>query len=161
MALTADRLRELLHYEPGTGFFTWRIKPCRRVNAGAVAGGWAANGYRQIRVDRVKYRAHRLAWLYVHGVWPQEQMDHLNGDRADNRLENIRPATSGENMQNLRGPKRNNTTGFLGVRKHGSRYRADIKTNGKRELLGVFATAAMAGDAYLTAKRQRHAFCVI
>lgn len=87
--LTAERLRELLHYDPSTGEFKWRVYHGARAWPGASAGGWNQTGYVLIGIDGVKYLAHRLAWLYVHGTWPPRSLKHRNFLRYDNRLENL------------------------------------------------------------------------
>ena len=113
--LTAERLREVLDYGPDTGVFTWKIRTNSRVKVGDVAGALRPDGYIQISIDGRLHRAHRLAWLYVTGESPPDQIDHINGVRDDNRIANLRLATSAENKQNLRRAKSRNKTGFLGV----------------------------------------------
>jgi hypothetical protein len=109
--LTAERLRELLHYDPDTGVFTWLRVKGRRVRVGALSGKANGGGYFQIGVDGRIYYAHRLAWLYVHGEWPVASIDHVNCDRCDNRLANLRPATKAQNAANAR--KRTDTSATL------------------------------------------------
>src|SRR5687768_4110898 len=122
--LTAERLRELLDYDPDTGVFRWKTRPVRaeylrtdRAWNSRFAGrpaGTLVKGYVCILIYRRSYRAHRLAWLYVHGEWPRNELDHEHGNRADNRIEKLRSATRGQNMQN-RKPNSNNTSGYPGV----------------------------------------------
>ena len=102
--LTAERLREVLAYDPDTGVFTWkaRTSPFSRVNVGDVAGNLRRDGYIEICVDGRKHQSHRLAWLYVYGEWPADQIDHINGIRTDNRIANLREANNAENHHNLR-----------------------------------------------------------
>jgi hypothetical protein len=110
--LTAARLRELLNYDSSTGEFTW----CERrssVPAGGTAG-CLKDGYIVIRVDGVLYRAHRLAWLHVHGEWPKDQLDHVNHERADNRLTNLRQVDNRENARNTT-LRVDNNSGRVGV----------------------------------------------
>lgn len=90
--LTAERLRELLDYDPETGYFRWRRDVGARAWKGQLAGTMARDGYEYIGIDRRRYPAHRLAWLYVHGEWPRGLLRHLNWLRSDNRLENLREA---------------------------------------------------------------------
>lgn len=111
--LTAERLRELLSYDPETGIFR-RVATRRQVKSGDIAGSDDGKGYWRIRVNGEKHRAHRLAWLYVNGAWPIDQLDHINGDKLDNRICNLREATNSENQQNRSLPK-SNTSGRLGV----------------------------------------------
>jgi hypothetical protein len=87
--LTADRLRELLHYDPETGEFKWRVRVGPRFAAGSCAGGWANDGYVMICIKGVKHRANRLAWLYVHGTWPSGKLRHVNFLRYDTRMCNL------------------------------------------------------------------------
>ena len=79
--LIAERLRELLSYEPETGVFRWRVSRGPAV-AGSVAGSLTTYGYIKIKVDGRFYRAHRLAWIYVHGVWPSKDLDHKDENKA-------------------------------------------------------------------------------
>lgn len=155
-ALTATRLREVLVYDSSAGQFRW-LQSRGPILAGAIAGTKRANGYTQIRVDGRFYRAHRLAWLYIHGVWPSHDVDHINGDRDDNRIDNLRDVTRAENMQNERRARRNSKTGLLGASPNTcGGYRADIKVNGRQTLIGVYPSAEQAHQAYLQAKRAMH-----
>ena len=163
MNLTAERVRELLDYDPETGVLTWKVRRGGRAHLGAVAGVPDGLGYVSIRVDSRLYRAHRLAWLLSHGRWPPEQIDHINGVRDDNRLSNLREATRGQNMENQRRPRAGNTSGFLGVCWHArsKKFMARITTGGTRFYLGVYPDAESAHAAYLKAKRELHVGCMI
>lgn len=160
--LTAARLRELLHYEPDTGVFTWTQNRWR-VFSGDIAGGVGLQGYVIITVERRTYRAHRLAWLWVHGVWPAADIDHINGNRADNRLVNLRDVDRQTNLQNLTKAKTHNKTGLLGVcySARDKRWIAQIKAPGAPRVLGYFKSPKEAQDAYLEAKRLWHPGCTI
>jgi hypothetical protein len=156
--LTAQRLRELLNYDPETGVFTWRVKiPRSKVNAGAVAG-CLQTGYAKIKIDGFVWLGHRLAWLYVTGKNAPPQIDHIDGNRSNNRMENLRPSTSSENQQNLREARSNSKSGVLGVIPYRSGFRACIKHKGKTKYLGDFATKDEASAAYLSEKRIAHPF---
>jgi hypothetical protein len=151
--LTLERLREALDYDPGTGAFAWRIAK-RGINKCDPAGT-VIKGYVQIGLDQVFYRAHRLAWLYVYGRWPQGDIDHINGVRGDNRIANLREATHSQNMAN-RGPQKNNKSGFKGVSQHTQtgKWIAFIKAksgNSKVRNLGSFDTPEEAHRAYRAA----------
>ena len=99
--LTQARLRELLFYDANTGNLIWKITRSLNAMAGTKAGYCKkSDGYVYVRVEQKAYTAHRLAWLYVHGVWPTQCLDHINGERADNRFLNLRPATVKQNAEN-------------------------------------------------------------
>ena len=156
--ITVETLRRLLDYEPDTGIFCWRIQPSRSVKAGAVAGSVNGDGYRYITVNRKAFAAHRLAWLYTHGVWPDHQIDHINGYKTDNRIANLRDVSGTVNMQNQTRSPKNSTSGYRGVRwdKRDKRWRATIKVNRKCHHIGYFKTAEEAHAAYLAAKLRLH-----
>jgi hypothetical protein len=155
-SLTQERLKELLHYEPETGTFTW-VKARPGCKLGATAGTINCYGYVQIMLDRVTYRAHRLALLYVHGLYPPDGVDHINRGKTDNRIVNLRYATSAENSQNnAKGVK--NTTGYVGVIKYMGKYRAQVYKNKVQYNLGVYETTELAYAAYLEGKAALHTF---
>jgi hypothetical protein len=157
MKVTAEQLRSLLAYDPETGWLTWRETKGRAMR-GAVAGTMA-HGYRLIRIQSRRYAAHRLAWLYVYGEWPEADIDHINGDRADNRIANLRKATRAENQQN-RAIDHANTSGYPGVTydKARQKWKAHIRKMNKTVNLGRFESAAEAGRVYLAAKAHLHTF---
>lgn len=157
------QVRELLNYDPETGVFTWRVVRSRMVKAGDVAGSVNAVGYRYITIKRRHYLAHRLAWLFVHGVWPAIQIDHENGLKDDNRLENLREATRSLNQQNQRRAQAGNKSGLIGAHwnPNDRNWRSHIMVNGKTIGLGAFQSAQAAHEAYLRAKRIHHAGCTI
>lgn len=160
--LTQSRLMHLLAYDPETGVFTWRVSPTNGVRVGTVAGGKRSDGYHQINIDGKHYRAHRLAWLYIHGHFPG-LIDHLNGIRADNRITNLRDVDCSINSQNQRRAQSANKSGLLGVCWHkcNAKWRAQIRLDGRKKHLGLFATADEAHAAYLEAKRLHHRGCTI
>lgn len=151
--LTQEYLKSLISYNLLTGIFVWKTRPLdsfattragkiwntRFANktAGTTHGG---NGYLQIKINGESCLAHRLAWLYVHGSMPVDQIDHISHDRLDNRLVNIRACTRTDNQKNKSMDKRN-SSGFTGVSwfKRGSKWRADIRVNGKLKYLGSFS----------------------
>lgn len=159
--ITAERLRELVHYCPETGIFT-HLESRGRVRAGAIAGCYS-NGYIVIRLDTVLYGAHRLAWLYVHGQFPIGDADHIDGNKSNNKICNLRDVDRSTNLQNQKfASSRNKSSGLLGVNKRGNgTFRAYIKINGKYASLGTFKYAKDAHEAYLAAKRIHHKGCTI
>jgi len=159
--LTQERLKELLHYDPETGIFTWRATTSNRVKTGDRAGNRNTNGYRRLRIDNVHYLEHRLAWFYLFGEWPKPFIDHINGDPSDNRIANLRVATRLINQQNFRRARKDSATGVQGVYASGKRFYAKIKVKGEKMYLGMFPTKEDAHQAYLTAKRKHHEGCTI
>lgn len=159
--ITVERLRALLDYDPATGNLLWRASPNNRVRAGALAGVIGSNGYRRVMLDMVRYPAHRLVWLHVTGQWPSQQVDHINGNRADNRFENLRDVSPSANAQNQRAAKASNKSGFLGVYPARGRFCAAIWLGQAPKHLGYFDSAEAAHAAYVTAKRQMHQGCTI
>ena len=152
-SITADELRSILHYDPLTGVFT-RIKPTRKCRVGTVPGSFNSKGYFRIMVNGKKYQAHRLAWLYVYGTWPKNQIDHINRNRSDNRIANLRDVTNQQNMCNA-GDFSTNTSGRKGVYwdKRDSRWRACITDKGRYLSLGYFDTQAKAVAARVAAEK--------
>lgn len=161
--LTAARLRELLRYDQETGSFVWLAKtsPFSRVSIGDEAGTLRADGYRAIAIDGALYLAHRLAWLYVHGEWPNNEVDHLDGDRANNRFTNLRDVEPSTNRQNMRRATCRNQSGLLGVSTTKKGFVASIGLNGKVKQIGVFKDAADAHEAYVRVKRVKHEGCTL
>jgi hypothetical protein len=147
-ALTAERLRDVLHYDPGTGVFTWRMRTSRCVHVGDVAGMiHVHDGYRRIGIDGLLYKASRLAWLYTTGEFPTSGIDHVNLVRADDRLCNLREATSSQNNANA--PMRKDAkSGFKGVHRRKNKWVAEIQVNGKHIHLGAFDSAERAFIEY-------------
>jgi len=157
--LSQGRIREILDYDAKSGQFTWRKITSNRVRVGGVAGVKAANGYIYIAVDNYKLLAHRLVWLYVYGEWPKDQIDHINRNRSDNRLANLRLASMSDNACN--GTLRNtNTSGFRGVsldkRKTKKKWLAQIVKDGRQYGLGYYSTKEEAFDAYRKAAIELH-----
>ncbi len=154
--LSLVRLKELLSYSPETGAFTW-LKNRGRITAGDFAGNLDTRGYVRIIIDGKKYRAHRLAWLYTHGKWPEDQIDHVNGNCSDNRLENLREATCSQN--NFNKPlQKNNTSGVKGVYWHKGKQRwtAMCRVNGKRFTVGTFIELEKAAEAIRDFRKANH-----
>jgi hypothetical protein len=155
-ALTQKRLRELLHYDPESGIFSNRVQ---RIGSpiGKVVGTPNSNGHLQIMISRRLYMAHRLAWLYVYGVWPTSRLDHKNRQKTDNRIANLREVSPSENCQNV-DLYTNNTSGLKGVcwRKNEQRWSATICHQHKQIHLGYFDTKESAHLAYRVAATVLH-----
>ena len=136
--LTQQILKQLFQYNPDTGIFI-RLVSRGNAKAGAEAGSKGGHGYLQIRIDRKRYLAHRLAWLYMTGEFPKDQIDHINHVRVDNRLVNLRGATRQENGRN-RSMQSNNTSGITGMSwdKHAGKWLAQIRVEGKQIYLGLY-----------------------
>ena len=159
--LSQSELKKLLHYNPDTGVFTW-LQSRGSVRAGTVAGctrTWDRHPSVPISINNKKYKAHRLAWLYVHGRWPFDQIDHIDGNPLNNRISNIRECSHSGNQQN-RTLNKNSSTGYMGVSYHkrDGKYQARIKVNNKKKHLGYFDTPEEAYQAYVEAKAKLHTF---
>ena len=155
--LTHERLREVLHYEPSTGVFTWRVSRYA-ARVGTPAGcSYGETGYFRVKVDQRAYLAHRLAWFYVTGEWPEDEVDHIDGDRANNAWENLRAASRQENGRNTRRPA-NNTSGVKGVSYSKSRreWRAAIRDGARYAYHGWFKTQDDAVSAVLAHRAAAH-----
>jgi hypothetical protein len=148
MMPTAQQIRELLSYDSSTGVFTRSVRTSNRIKAGSMAGSKDRKGYLCIRVLGRTHKAHRLAWIYVHGVWPAGEIDHINGDKADNRINNLRDVSKSTNQQNRRTVR--------GYSRDGLRWKAQIVANGSKFHLGCFGTEREAHDAYVRAKPEMH-----
>ncbi len=161
--LTQTRLKELLHYCPITGVFTWKVARRGAALAGSVAGCVTSSGYRGISVDSVVFRASHLAWLYVYGRLPDSFIDHIDTNPTNDKINNLREATIAENNQNVVRARKNNLTGLLGVGWHekDGMWRARITLNGVQMFLGNFNTKEAAHQAYVSAKKQLHTFSTL
>lgn len=156
--LTQDRLKNLLHYDPDTGCFTWNCdRP--KCSKGALAGGLCKDGYVMIGIDYNIHRAHRLAWLYMTGAFPDTHLDHINGVRTDNRISNLRLATPAQNQQNQK-LRRDSTSKQAGVSwsKQHKKWYAYINVANKRKFLGLFADLTEAISVRKTAEQLYHPF---
>lgn len=154
--LTAERLREVLEYVPTTGIFYWKVSRGPSWPAGRPAG--CINkviGYCVIRFERKLYFAHRLAWLWMTGEWPKDEIDHRDTDRANNKWANLREATHAENMKNVR-RRANNTSGKKGVYRHQNKWRARIRINGIIHHIGMFDDIERAAAEYNLAATRLH-----
>jgi hypothetical protein len=152
--LTQQQLKELLSYDANNGDFVWLVQRGRK-KAGELAGVKDHYGYVVIRIDTKLYKAHRLAWLYTHGEWPINGLDHINRDRADNRIENLRDVSHSANMHNAK-VRCGSKSGFAGVRWRPERNRwvASIKLGYRHYNLGSFQSFDEAVDARRDAEKR-------
>ena len=155
--LTAERLRELLAYDPETGIFTWKTTMGSRAVAGQQTDSLDDHGYVRIRVDKRLYRAHRLAVLYMSGSFPPADVDHINLNRADNRWKNLRNATRTINARNT-SLRSDSTSGAKNVSWHkaSGKWLVNIAVEGKSKYIGVFADKEIAAQAAAEARRKYH-----
>lgn len=162
MKITAERLRELLHYDPLTGVFTWLVSHGRggRYPAGSIAGYMHHKGYIDIWLDGRFYRAHRLAWLHVHGAWPEKDIDHRDTVKHHNWIKNLRSATNAQNAQNR--PSIRKDGSHVGVTRYKptGQWLARIMVAGKPIHVGYFEHEADAVAARREAKAVHHPFSI-
>jgi hypothetical protein len=154
MRPTAERIRELLDYNPLTGVFIWKHRANGPTKwntkwAGKVAGSQRGNGYIAIAIDGVKYLAQQLAWAYMTGDWPSSFVDHRNLDKSDYRFDNLRLASFGESSANI-SVRKSSKSGFRGVcfSKQKNLWRARLNKEGVEYHIGFFGSAKGAGIAY-------------
>ena len=154
--LTVDLLKELFDYDKETGNLIWKRKSSASVKVGDIAGTLKDNGYIYVGINHNSYRAHRLIFLMHKGYLPKT-IDHINRDKLDNRIENLRPATVSQNSMN-RDITSKNKSGYKGVwwDKHKNKWRAVIKTSGERIHLGYFANVEEAGQVMRKAREELH-----
>ena len=149
---TPETLRKLLSYDPDTGLLTWKRRPIDMFATERAGKSWNArlcgkpafktsnnDGYNQGGIFGKNYLTHRVVYAIHHGAWPVNQIDHISGDRSDNRIANLRDVTSAENQRNMQRPS-NNTSGHIGVSWKGDRckWRAKIGVYGKSRHIGYF-----------------------
>lgn len=159
--ITPEFCRQLLRYDPETGKLWWRARPREMFSSGRLFAAWTvkyegreafisltSDGYRKGQIDRITFRAHRVAWAIVHGAWPDGEIDHINGNPSDNRISNLRVVDAATNNRNL-GRRSDNQTGVSGVSFHAKsgRWHARIREAGRFKHLGSFTTKAEAVDA--------------
>jgi hypothetical protein len=153
-----DDLKNLLTYNEATGVFIWRnlTGKSSRGYVGKVAGGVNEHGYVRIKVRNIKYMAHRLAWAFTYGKFPDKELDHINGNRSDNRVANLREVDRSENLQNLRKARCDNALNVLGVYKRGDKFLSQLQVNGCKIHSGRHDTLEDARTAYASAKLKYH-----
>lgn len=145
--LTQEYLKTILEYDSNTGIFTWVYSKGNKKN-GDKAGTKTYDNYLAISLNRKKYQAHRLAWLYVYGTWPSNQIDHINGIRDDNRIENLRDVTFRENCLNKKMHRNGKLVGSHFI-KHMGKWQARIRVNGREVCLGYYSTETESHKVYI------------
>lgn len=150
--LTAERLRELVEYDPETGLFRSKSR-YHRCTYGKIIGHKRDGGYLKVHVEGHQHRAHRLAWLYVYGEWPPTFIDHIDGNPANNKISNLRLATKQQNGRNRRAMSRSGLKG-VSLDKRRGLWRARIKVAEKHMWLGYHPTKEAAAEAYAVAARK-------
>lgn len=157
--LTQDQLKNLIDYDPVTGIFRWKVCLKNGARPGDIAGHADPTGYTKLRLNGAYWKAHRVAWFYVHGEWPESVVDHINHNTHDNRIVNLRAVSINENRQNM-SKYANNTSGFKGVHKFkgNGKWQAQIKHLGKRFHLGFFENIEDAAAAYAAAAAKLHIY---
>jgi hypothetical protein len=150
-SISIKELREKLKFNEKTGQLIW-AKASGRMAAGSVAGHAHKGGYWRLLINGEKYPAHRVGWAIFYGEWPTHQLDHIDGNKANNAISNLRLATPSMNQLYNNNARKNNSIGFLGVRVMGRKFGAQVKVNSKINYLGLFDTPQDAHSAYLAAK---------
>jgi hypothetical protein len=145
-----------LDYDPQTGFFTWK-KTTRRFKAGTRANAISDCGYHVINLDGKRYQSHRLAWQIIYKTIPEHEIDHINGNKLDNRICNLRLATRAENQRNVK-LRKDNTSGYKGVclDKSKNKWKAQASIAGVLKHLGLFETPELAATAYKNFTKLNH-----
>lgn len=157
--MNISELKQLLKYDKDTGDFTWLKSVGGLAKSGSIAGSIDSKGYRQIRVNGMLYLAHRLAWLYEYGDFPDAHIDHIDRNPKNNAISNLRLCTHAQNHQNT-GVRSDNTSGVTGVSyvNQNRKWLAYINVGGKRLKIGLFKNVEDAIAARLEAKRKYHSF---
>lgn len=152
-----ETIRRAFAYDAETGVLRWAERRSNRTKPGDLAGSRTRKGHLRVSVEGQNILVHRIIWALVHGVWPEDQIDHINGDPADNRIANLRPATNRQNQHNAK-TRTDNTTGRVGVywAANVGKWRPMIRVNGKNVCLGLYETFAEAVAARERAEREHY-----
>jgi len=157
--ISQEQLKEFINYDSETGLFTWAKFRGGSAKKNSLAGTIDKEGYRVIRVNMKIYKAHRLAWFYIYGIFPKKDLDHINQIKHDNRISNLREVTNSENHQN-RGINKNNSSGHKGVywNKSNKKWQSSIGINGKLRFLGYFSELSDAIKTREMAEQNLHPY---
>lgn len=155
MAIEQELMR-VLRYEPDTGLLYWTDLAHKSVK-GRKAGTPHTTGYIVVMYHGQFFKAHRIAWLLTHGEWPKQSIDHIDGDKTNNRISNLRDVDGTTNEQNKEKARIDSQSGLIGASPYRKRWKAQIRVNGEVKYLGVFDTAETAHQAYIEAKKIHHA----
>lgn len=160
--LSVEQLRSLLSYDKDTGLFVWKVSRGTKKH-GSHAGSIGNHGYVVIGINGFIYVAHRIAWSFEYGAMPDQFIDHINGNKTDNRIANLRLVNKTLNSENQRRAHADNATGLLGVTfmKKLGKYQAQIMHQGKVKYLGIYEESEQAHQVYLAEKRAIHSGCTI
>ncbi len=161
---TIDEVRAAVSFDADTGQWARLVRTAPNAIPGPFVPCQNGDGYHTFMINGRTHSAHRIAWLLCYGKWPEGQIDHINGDKSDNRIANLRDVPQRTNGENRRTPLANNKVGFLGVsvnKSNPGRYLAQIQIAGKNVHIGYFKTPEEAHEAYIETKRRRHAGCTI
>jgi hypothetical protein len=152
-----QELKQLLVYDSNTGIFTWKTSLNPKIKIGSVAGHKDNKGYIRIKLNGKSYKAHRLAWLYVYGLWPVNIVDHINNIKDDNRILNLREASDSENQYNSL-LRKSNTSGFKGVYFHKKKLKwiAQCRVDKKLNYIGQFDSVLEANEAVMEFRKSYH-----
>jgi HNH endonuclease/AP2 domain len=156
--LTQEYLKEIFNHHSETGLFSWKIKIAKKTKIGKIAGYPDKNtGYWVVRINKKRYQIHRLVWLWYYGAWPIGDLDHIDQDKLNNVITNLREANESQNNAN-RNKQINNSSGYKGViwDKNANKWRAQIKMNNKYKYLGLFGILKLATLAYNEAAKELH-----
>lgn len=149
-----EKIKDFISYDPDTGVIRWKVGQKGPARAGMIAGSKHSRGYIVVAVNGVQYLAHRLAWAIYNGSLSEDvQIDHINGDRSDNRICNLRIANHAENCQNSK-VRKHSKTGIKGVKKRGNKWHVRIRIGGKEKWIGSYSTPEEASTAYKKAANE-------
>lgn len=160
-AIGIEDLKSAFDYDADTGVIRWRETRSHNAVARQEAGYTCQDGYRLVMLNGKMLKAHRVAWAIFHGRWPHDEIDHMDGDKSNNRIRNLRDADRTTQAENIRKARADSKTGFLGVSPHRGKFMATIRIGKKKKFLGYRDTPESAYALYLEAKRKHHAGCTL